>query len=100
MCPFLTSPRLTMLRPRHLPKQKRKDFAKYADIAPEEWLGGKVVSIMNYGAFVRLEGGVDGMVHISQMGNQGQRIDSVYNTVEVRWVLVCFFVVSHVSIWR
>ena len=40
---------------------------------------------MNYGAFVRLDGGVDGMVHISQMGAQGQRIDSVYNAVEVRW---------------
>ena len=61
-----------------------KDFAKYADVPSDEWLDGKVVSIMNYGAFVRLDGGVDGMVHISQMGAQGQRIDSVYNAVEVR----------------
>lgn len=60
------------------------DFAKYGDVPSDEWLDGKVVSIMNYGAFVRLEGGVDGMVHISQMGAQGQRIDSVYNAVQVR----------------
>lgn len=39
---------------------------------------------MNYGAFVRLEGDVDGMVHISQLDPHGERVDSVYNAVEVR----------------
>lgn len=52
-------------------------------MAPEEWLEGTVVSIMNYGAFVRLEGDVDGMVHISQLDPHGERVDSVYNAVEV-----------------
>lgn len=41
------------------------------------------MSIMNYGAFVRLEGDVDGMVHISQLDPHGERVDSVYNAVEV-----------------
>lgn len=66
-----------------LPATEEADFAKYGDVPSDEWLDGKVVSIMNYGAFVRLEGGVDGMVHISQMGAQGQRIDSVYNAVQI-----------------
>lgn len=52
-------------------------------MSPEEWLEGTVVSIMNYGAFVRLEGDVDGMVHISQLDPHGERVDSVYNAVEV-----------------
>lgn len=60
------------------------DFGKYLDVSSDEWLEGSVVSLMNYGAFVRLPGGVDGMVHVSQMGPQGQRIDSVYDTVQVR----------------
>lgn len=68
------------------------DFANYLDVNPEEWLEGSVVSLMNYGAFVRLPGGVDGMVHVSQMGPQGQRIDSVYDTVQVR-VTACLHAV-------
>lgn len=56
-------------------------------MSPDEWLEGKVVSIMNYGAFVRLEGDVDGMVHISQLDPHGERVDSVYNAVEVRFHL-------------
>lgn len=64
------------------------DYSKYAEISPEEWVEGEVVSLMNYGAFVRLEGGVDGMVHISQMDPQGRRVDSVYNAVQVR-ILYC-----------
>lgn len=59
------------------------DFSKYTEIAPEEWLEGTVVSIMNYGAFVRLDGDVDGMVHVSQLDPHGERVDSVYNAVEV-----------------
>lgn len=52
-------------------------------MSSEEWLDGTVVSIMNYGAFVRLDGDVDGMVHISQLDAHGERVDSVYNAVEV-----------------
>lgn len=60
------------------------DYSKFAEISPDEWQDGTVVSIMGYGAFVRLSEGVDGMVHISQMGSQGERIESVYNAVQVR----------------
>eukprot|EP00903_Cladosiphon_okamuranus_P009756 g9275.t1 len=66
-----------------LPATEEADFSKYTSIAPEEWLEGTVVSIMNYGAFVRLEGDVDGMVHISQLDPHGERVDSVYNAVEI-----------------
>lgn len=31
---------------------------------------GKVVSLMSYGAFVMLDGGVQGMVHISEVSNR------------------------------
>lgn len=67
------------------------DFTKYTEIATEEWLEGTVVSIMNYGAFVRLDGDVDGMVHISQLDPHGERVDSVYNAVEVCFVFVYLF---------
>lgn len=50
---------------------------------PDEWLDGTVASLTSYGAFVRLEEGVDGMVHISQMDPQGQRIDSIYDYMQV-----------------
>jgi small subunit ribosomal protein S1 len=33
----------------------------------EAKVGGKVVNIMNYGVFVRLEDGIEGLVHISEM---------------------------------
>lgn len=61
----------------------RPDFASFLDIPREEWLDGTVVSIMNYGAFVRLQGGVDGMVHISQLHPHGERVDSVAEAVQV-----------------
>ena len=70
-----------------LPKRslacRPEDFSKFVNMPPEEWREGTVVSLMNYGAFVRLEEGVDGMVHISQMDPQGQRVDSVYDAMQV-----------------
>lgn len=60
-----------------------EDFTKYVNMPPDEWLDGTVVSLTSYGAFVRLEEGVDGMVHISQMDPQGQRIDSIYDYMQV-----------------
>eukprot|EP00752_Nemacystus_decipiens_P011220 g9970.t1 len=66
-----------------LPATEEADFSRYTSIASDEWLEGNVVSIMNYGAFVRLEGDVDGMVHISQLDPHGARVDSVYNAVEI-----------------
>lgn len=61
------------------------DYSTFLDIPSSEWIEGKVVSMMDYGAFVRLPQGVDGMVHISQMGSQGQRVGSVYEELQVRW---------------
>lgn len=60
------------------------DYASFLDIPSTEWIDGKVVSMVDYGAFVRLPQGVDGMVHISQMGSQGQRVASVYEELQVR----------------
>ncbi|CAM9313387.1 unnamed protein product [Ectocarpus sp. 6 AP-2014] len=66
-----------------LPPTEEADFGRYTNVPSEEWLEGTVVSIMNYGAFVRLDGDVDGMVHISQLDPHGERVDSVYNSVEI-----------------
>ncbi|MFQ6034472.1 MAG: 30S ribosomal protein S1 [Sedimentisphaerales bacterium] len=50
-------------------KQKRK--SPWEDIEERYPLGarvkGKVVNVMNYGVFIRLEDGVEGLVHISEM---------------------------------
>lgn len=70
---------------------KTADFGRYTDVSSEEWLEGTVVSIMNYGAFVRLDGDVDGMVHISQLDPHGERVDSVYNSVEASLCVCCCF---------
>lgn len=40
----------------------------------ETTLSGKVIKLMNFGAFVQLEPGVEGLVHISNMGG-GRRIN-------------------------
>lgn len=81
-----------------------KDFSKYVDMPSDEWLDGTVVSLTNYGAFVRLDEGVDGMVHISQMDPQGQRIDSVYDYMQVSregalflWRQICLFASTNVE---
>ncbi|MGB0715033.1 MAG: 30S ribosomal protein S1 [Phycisphaerae bacterium] len=51
-------------------------------------LQGEVVNIMNYGAFIKLEPGVEGLVHISEMSwtrriNHPSEILSVGDTIEV-----------------
>ncbi len=55
---------------------------------PGTKLTGQVVNIMPYGAFVKLEDGVEGLVHISEMSwtrriNQPSEMVSVGNAVEV-----------------
>ena len=44
-------------------------------------LEGKVVQIKEYGAFVELEAGLDGLVHISEIANK--RVESVFDELKV-----------------
>ena len=50
---------------------KQKTSSPWEDVEQRYPLGarvkGKVVNVMNYGAFVRLEDGIEGLVHISEM---------------------------------
>ena len=50
---------------------KQKTSSPWEDVEESYPLGsrvrGKVVNVMNYGAFVRLEDGIEGLVHISEM---------------------------------
>jgi small subunit ribosomal protein S1 len=50
---------------------KQKTASPWADVEERYPVGarvkGKVVNVMNYGAFVRLEEGIEGLVHISEM---------------------------------
>ncbi|MHB8870039.1 MAG: polyribonucleotide nucleotidyltransferase [Thermoleophilia bacterium] len=51
------------------------------DIEPGEIIVGRVVSTTNFGAFVNLKPGTDGLVHISKLG-AGRRVDTVEEVVE------------------
>jgi 4-hydroxy-3-methylbut-2-enyl diphosphate reductase len=42
---------------------------------------GKVVQIKEYGAFVELEAGLDGLVHISEIANK--RVENVFDELKV-----------------
>ncbi|CAM9702867.1 unnamed protein product, partial [Discosporangium mesarthrocarpum] len=64
-----------------LPHRPQPDFSRYVDISDEEWIEGEVVSVVDYGAFVHLGDGVDGLVHISQL-SMG-RVDAVTDVVNV-----------------
>ena len=44
-------------------------------------LEGKVVQIKDYGAFVELEAGLDGLVHISEIANK--RVENVFDELKV-----------------
>lgn len=55
---------------------------------PGTKVAGQVVNIMPYGAFVKLEDGIEGLVHISEMSwtrriNQPSELVAIGNTVEV-----------------
>jgi len=50
-----------------------------ADIEPGQVFEGKVVKIMNFGAFVTLTPGRDGLVHISQLSDE--RVENVTDVV-------------------
>merc|ERR1719271_1653093 len=56
------------------PKKKggrkfEKDVSGFVDADPKEFITGTVSSVQPFGAFVRLEGGVDGLVHVSQVSD-------------------------------
>ena len=51
-----------------------------ADIEPGQVFEGKVIKIMNFGAFVSLTPGRDGLVHISQLSDE--RVENVSDVVK------------------
>jgi len=51
-----------------------------ADIEPGQTFEGKVIKIMNFGAFVSLTPGRDGLVHISQLSHE--RVENVTDVVK------------------
>jgi len=54
------------------------DLSKYEAMAPSEFMTGTVKTIATYGAFVELEGGASGLVHISQLAaGRVETVDSV-----------------------
>jgi predicted RNA-binding protein with RPS1 domain len=57
-------------RPARAPRVK-VDLTKYESADVKEFVTGKVNSITDFGAFVTLEEGVDGLVHISQVQEGG-----------------------------
>ena len=68
------------------------DLSKYEGADKKEFVTGKVNSIMDFGAFVSIEDGVDGLVHVSQIQEGGVRsvgdVLTVGQEVQVRIVNV------------
>lgn len=67
--------------------EKAKDWVHNLtrEITPGERFEGKVTRIMDFGAFVELVPGVEGMVHISQF--RDERIESIHDVVKVGEVI-------------
>ncbi|MBE5782097.1 MAG: polyribonucleotide nucleotidyltransferase [Clostridiales bacterium] len=60
------------------------------DIEVGDVFTGKVVRIMNFGAFVELVGGKDGMIHISKLDNKRvEKVEDVVNIGDEIEVKVC-----------
>ena len=59
---------------------KRRIEQITADIEPGQIFEGKVIKIMNFGAFVSLTPGRDGLVHISQLSEE--RVENVTDVVK------------------
>jgi len=60
------------------------------DIEVGDVFQGKVVRIMNFGAFVELVGGKDGMIHISKLDNKRvEKVEDVVNIGDEIEVKVC-----------
>lgn len=62
-------------------EEKKAKEALLASVEVGSVLKGKVESLQSYGAFVRLENGLSGLVHISQISNQ--RIKSADQVLKV-----------------
>lgn len=75
---------LSMREPRQSSRggsRGKKDVSVLLGRDPDEFIPGRVVSIVPYGAFVNIEGNIDGLVHISEMAVG--RVDSVEDVCEV-----------------
>ena len=60
-----------------------------ADVEVGKIYKGKVVSIMNFGAFVEILPGKDGLVHISQLDEKRvEKVEDVVGVGEEIWVKV------------
>jgi len=64
-------------------RQGKADVSAFADADPKAFISGKVVSVTDFGAFVEIAPGVDGLCHISQLGKGGRRVESVADAVAV-----------------
>jgi len=70
-------------RPGREPKKRAgpEELRKYADYDPKTFIDGTVVNIKPFGAFVNVEPGLDGLVHISQIANE--RTERVEDVLEI-----------------
>ena len=59
----------------------RKDKKSIPEFKVGEILEGKVARVANFGAFIELPGGVDGLLHISKLSDE--RVDKVTDVVNV-----------------
>ncbi|HTL03701.1 MAG TPA: S1 RNA-binding domain-containing protein, partial [Vicinamibacterales bacterium] len=60
---------VVLSRRKHLEEQQRASAADVRkSIVPGAVLGGRVTSVLDFGAFVDLGGGIQGLLHVSEMG--------------------------------
>jgi len=63
---------LTCKEPRERrPRKPKVDYSEFEGADEKEFISGKVNSITDFGAFVTIKEGVDGLVHISQIQDGG-----------------------------
>jgi len=62
-------------------KERKEKEALVASVAIDSVLKGTVESLQNYGAFIRLENGLSGLVHVSQISDKRIKSPSVVLTV-------------------
>jgi small subunit ribosomal protein S1 len=51
--------------------------------APDTVVNGKVVRLMDFGAFVEIESGLEGLLHVSQILGGGQRVNRPHDVLKV-----------------